>query len=86
MKKKLSKRELEALEKEMRNPSLWENADHVVVYEGPTSIRFAFETLRKLRAIAKAKQKPINRLVNDYVKAFVDEEFVMLQKLSHKAH
>lgn len=49
-----------------------------------TIVRFSAETLHKLRAIAKTKQKPINRLVNDYVKAFVDEEFMILQKLARK--
>jgi hypothetical protein len=81
MKKKYSNKQLRALEREMRNPSRWEDADHTVTYKGPTSIRFSFETLKKLQAIAEVTQKPINRLVNEYVKPFVDSEFALLQHL-----
>ena len=32
-------------------------------------------------AIAKATQKPVNRLVNEFVKPFVDGEFALLERL-----
>ncbi len=80
MKKKYSKRQLRILEREMRDSSRWEDADHTVSYRGPTSIRFSLDTLKKLQAIAKATQKPINRLVNEFVKPFVDGEFAILER------
>jgi hypothetical protein len=83
VKKKYSKKELNALEKIMEDPSLWEDADHTVSYKGPTSIRFPEETLRKLHAISKARKKPINRLVNEYVKPFVDGEYEILKELKN---
>lgn len=81
MRKKYSKGQLQALEREMKDPAKWEAADHTVSYRGPTSIRFPLETLKKLHAIAKATQKPVNRLVNEFVKPFVDGEFALLERL-----
>ncbi len=81
MRKKYSKNQLQVLEREMRDPSKWGPADHTVSYRGPTSIRFPLETLKKLQAIAKATQKPVNRLVNEFVKPFVDGEYALLERL-----
>lgn len=81
MKKKLSSKELETLEQEMREDSQWEEADHVVVYRGPTSVRFRPDLLKKLQALAQAKNKTVSRLVNDYVRAFVEEEYQLLAGL-----
>ena len=81
MRKKYLKTQLQALEREMRNPAKWEAADHNLSYRGPTSIRFPTETLKKLQAIAKATQKPVNRLVNEFVKPFVDGEYALLERL-----
>lgn len=65
----------------MRDQSKWEDADHTVSYKGPTSIRFSEDTLRKLQTIARIKKKPINRLVNEYVKAFVEGEYAIIKDL-----
>lgn len=81
MKKKYSKNQLKVLEREMKNPGRWEDADHTVSYKGPTSIRFPMDTLKKLQAIAQVTQKPISRLVNEFVKPFVDAEFAILERL-----
>jgi len=81
MSRKYTKGQLQALEREMRDPAKWEAADHTVSYRGPTSIRFPVETLKKLQAIAKATQKPVNRLVNEFIKPFVDGEFALLERL-----
>ncbi len=81
MRRKYTKGQLQALEREMRDPAKWEAADHAVSYRGPTSIRFPLETLKKLQAIAKATQKPVNRLVNEFIKPFVDGEFALLERL-----
>lgn len=81
MKKKYTKQQLGKLEEEMKDPSLWEEADHVVRFKGPTSIRFSENLLVKLHAVAKARKKPINRLVNEYVKPFVEGEYSLLQNL-----
>lgn len=81
MKKKYSKKELLELEEEMKDPTAWEDADHVVSFKGPTSIRFPKELLIKLHAISKVRKKPISRLVNDYVKPFVEGEFEVLEQL-----
>lgn len=78
MKKKYSKKRLERLEKDMQNPAQWEEAHHIISYKGPTSIRFGPELLSKLQEIAHAKNKPINRLVNDYVRAFVESEYELI--------
>lgn len=82
MKRKYSEKKLHVLEKEMKNPSRWESADHTVSYDGPTSIRFRPDMLKKLHALSKAKHKTISRLVSDYVRAFADEEYQLLQVLS----
>jgi predicted DNA-binding ribbon-helix-helix protein len=79
MKKKYSKKQLEQLEKDMSNPKAWEAADHTVSYKGPTSIRFSDELLKKLHAIATIRQIPISRLVNEYVKAFVESDYAVLE-------
>ena len=79
--KKYTKKQLNILEREMRQPAHWENADHTVSYKGPTSIRFPEDVLKKLHAIARVRHKPINRLVNEYVKPFVDGEFAILERL-----
>lgn len=81
MKKKYSKNQLKVLEREMKNPGRWEDADHTVSCKGPTSIRFPMDTLKKLQAIAQVTQKPISRLVNEFVKPFVDAEFAILERL-----
>lgn len=81
MRKKYSKSQLQVLEREMRNPSKWEAADHTISYRGPTSVRFPLDTLKKLQAIAKATQKPVNRLVNEFVKPFADGEYALLERL-----
>jgi len=79
MKNKLTKEHLSKIEQDMRDNSMWEAADHVVVYKGPTSIRFAPDLLNKLQSIAKAKGKTLGRLVNDYVRSFVESEFPLLK-------
>lgn len=81
MKKKYTKQQLNDLEEEMKDPSLWVDADHTVRFKGPTSIRFSEDLLAKLHAVAKARKKPINRLVNEYVKPFVEGEYSLLQNL-----
>jgi len=81
MKKTYSKQELLKLEKEMRDPSVWEEADHTVSFKGPTSIRFSEDILAKLHAIAKVRKKPISRLVNEYVRPFVEGEFEVLEQM-----
>lgn len=81
MKKRYSKRKLRALENEMRKPSQWEDADHVVSYKGPTSIHFSEDLLRKLQAVAEVRHQPISRLVNEYVRSFVEGEFAILESL-----
>ena len=81
MKRKYSKKQLKALEREMRAPSRWEKADHTVSYKGPTSIRFSEDILRKLHKIAKIRHTPINRLVNEYVRPFVEGEYAILEHL-----
>lgn len=78
MKKKYSKKELEKLETEMKDLSRWADVDHIVSYKGPTSIRFSGDVLKKLHAISKFRKVPINRLVNQYVKPFVDGEYEIL--------
>lgn len=79
MKKKLTKEHLNKIEQEMKDDSLWNEADHVVVYKGPTSIRFAPDLLKKLQSIARAKGKTLGKLVNDYVRVFVESEFPLLK-------
>ena len=81
MRKQYSKKQLKVLEREMKDSSRWESAGHVVSYKGPTSIRFSEEVLRKLHIIAKVRHTPINRLVNEYVKPFVDGEYAILEHL-----
>ena len=81
MKKKYSKKQLRALEIEMGDLSHWEDADHTISYKGPTSIRFSKDILKKLHMIAKVRHTPINRLVNEYVKPFVDGEYAILERL-----
>ncbi len=80
MKKKYSKKQLKKLEQEMRNSAHWEETDHSVSYKGPTRIRFSKSTLKKLHAIAVAKHIPIYRLVNEYVKPFVNGEYSLLER------
>lgn len=65
MRKKYSKQFLARLEGEMKDESLWEEANHTVSFKGPTSIRFSEDILRKLHSVAKARHKPINRLINE---------------------
>lgn len=81
MKKKLSRKKINELEKEMKDLSFWEKANHTVEYKGPTSIRFQPDLLKKLNTIAHIKKKSINKLVNEYVKIFVDEEYELLESL-----
>lgn len=81
MKKKKTKRQLKTLEKEMTELSRWEDADHTLSSKGPTSVRFTTETLKKLHVIARIRNKPINRLVNEYVKSFVDSEYAIVEGL-----
>lgn len=81
MKKKYTKQQLSKLEEEMKDPHLWKEVNHVVRFKGPTSIRFSEDMLTKLHAVAKARKKPINRLVNEYVKPFVEGEYSLLQNL-----
>lgn len=66
------------MEREMRDPSRWEDADHVVSFRGPTSVRFPEETLKKLHAVSKFRKIPMGRLINQYVKPFVDGEYEIL--------
>ncbi len=65
----------------MLDSSQWADANHVVSYKGPTSIRFSSDILKKLHLIAKIRHMPINRLVNDYVKPFVEGEYAILEGL-----
>ncbi len=81
MKKKYSRKQLSELEKEMRHSNYWEDADHTVTYKGSTAVRFTKETLKKLHAIAKVRKKPINKLVNEYVRPFVDSEYSILEHI-----
>lgn len=81
MNKKYSKARLKKLENEMLDPSLWEKTDHTVQYKGPLNVQFSQETLKKLHAIAKVRRRSIQKLVNDYVKPFVDGEYAVLQHL-----
>jgi hypothetical protein len=84
MKKKDTKRQLHELEKAMADPDKWENADHTVRMKSPTSVRFAADTLQKLQAVAKIRNEPVNRLINEYVKTFVDRQFALIQQLQGK--
>lgn len=79
MRKKYSARKIAQLEKDMKDISRWEDADHTVTFKGPTSIRFSEDVLKKLHAISKFRKIPINRLVNQYVKPFADGEFAILE-------
>ena len=81
MKKRKSTRQLKALEQEMLDATKWEDTDHTLSFKGPTSIRFSSEVLRKLHVIATVRNKPINRLVNEYVKSFVDHEYEIVEEL-----
>lgn len=81
MKRKYTKQQLKILEEEMKDSSLWVEADHTIQFKGPTSIRFSQDLLGKLHAVAKARKKPISRLVNEYVKPFVEGEYAILQNL-----
>jgi hypothetical protein len=81
MKKKYSKKQLKRIEKEMTQGKLWAVADHTVVYKGPLSIQFSNELLRKLHAISHVRKKSIQKLVNEYVKPFVDGEYSVLEHL-----
>ncbi|GEM_PF-2073824 len=81
MKKKYSKKQLKKLEQAMRNSSHWEETSHSVSYKGPTSIHFSKNTLKKLHAIAIVRHIPIYRLVNEYVKPFVDGEYSLLERV-----
>lgn len=64
----------------MLDPSAWEDADHYVVFKGPTSVRFSQDLLAKLHEIAKVRKKPISRLINDYVRPFVEGEYEVLKQ------
>lgn len=79
--KKYSKQQIKKLEADMKDSSLWEDADHTVTFKGPTSVRFSEELLRKMNAVAKARHKPLSRLVNEWVKPFVEGEYALLQSL-----
>ncbi|MBX7148033.1 hypothetical protein K1X76_03025 [bacterium] len=81
MKKKYTAKQLKQLEKEMKDDAQWEEADHTINFNGPTSVRFPEDILRKMHAVAKARKKPINRLVNEWVKPFVEGEYALLQSI-----
>lgn len=78
MKKKYTPKELKKLEREMRRMNAWSDADHTVSFNGPTSVRFPKDTLKKLHAIAQARNIPIYKLVNEYIKPFIKNEYALL--------